>query len=264
MYSSRNFIIPLQSTDQTLKIRNIEGITTSIIKEADCTIKVELSIITIKQSSESVLIRLQFSSPSDAQSAHVLLRQALTSLKSQQIGSLPPGPVQQPVRPSLHSLYQPTITTFQDGQWPGTPGLVDPVIGRQPFVVFINGLKALIGNGCSSSQFLIPDFDLVFAKIYITFNRLSATTIQIANNDIVVGDSIIITDNGIIKCFDVVVVNGNTITLSGSSIGPITTLHRPKRWGTIDQGDQILWFGSNAGYELDSNDIIQINYLTQP
>ncbi len=83
MFSKDNFIVPL-NLDVILKIRNNKGVVVHIIKESTCTLKVIENTVLIKQSSEGKLISLDFGTNIEALDAHVLLRNALTQLKSNQ------------------------------------------------------------------------------------------------------------------------------------------------------------------------------------
>jgi hypothetical protein len=100
MFSKLNFIVPLNSNDKTLKIRNTNGLVVHMIKDPSCSIKHEGVNIYVKQSSESNLLTFNFSSTEEAADAHSVLRQNLVIL-SQNLGYTPgPGPGPGPITPS--------------------------------------------------------------------------------------------------------------------------------------------------------------------
>jgi len=82
MFNKLNFLLPLSNSSNSLKIRNVNGIIVHIIKEPTCTISINNNILTIKQSAESTTINLQFSSKTEAEDAHVILRSKLNQLNT--------------------------------------------------------------------------------------------------------------------------------------------------------------------------------------
>ena len=86
MYDKNNFIVPIE-TSTTLKIRNVNGLISHIIKEPSCTVKQNLQQLLIKQASESNTIVLDFGTSSNAQQAHILLRTGLQQLLANQTQS---------------------------------------------------------------------------------------------------------------------------------------------------------------------------------
>jgi len=157
-------------------------------------------------------------------------------------------------------IEAPNVTTV-DGEYSGISPLTDIPTGNIVGAVEVNGIDVTIGNGCNATTFLAPTWSGLFAKQY-SFTSATGSTIVISGiHDLTNADSLIITDNGIIKCFDIVTVLGNTITISGVLTTPVTTIMQPKKWGNIKQGDLLLWFGSNAGYQLDPFDKIVYKYI---
>lgn len=262
MYSKINFIVQPNPGDTTLKIRNTNGIITNIIKEPTCTIRPYGKFLKIKQSSDSNLITLDFSSDSEAIDAHILLRTAIQSILSPQ----PPLP---PVSgTSAYSndfkYFSPIISTSFDGQQiPGITPIADIVAGNMYVDVQLGGISLVVADGCNQAQFSNPQFHIVFAKVYSSFTYTSSSiTILSTPVDFQIGDSVVLNDNGTTICRDIIAISNNILMLSSPITGPITYVARTKKWGDIRQGDVPLWFGSFAGYELDSNDVLVYKYIT--
>lgn len=76
MFSSQNFLMPVNTGDKVIKIRNVNGQLAFIVRDPTCTIRQEGVWIYIKQQSESQTISLDFVSADDASTAHLLLREA--------------------------------------------------------------------------------------------------------------------------------------------------------------------------------------------
>lgn len=80
MFSTLNFIVPLNNTDKVLKIRNQTGLVAHIIRDPTCTTKQEGINIIIKQAAESNILILDFSDINEATLAHIILRDNLVQL----------------------------------------------------------------------------------------------------------------------------------------------------------------------------------------
>lgn len=80
MFSTQNFIVPLNNTDKVLKIRNQTGLVAHIIRDPTCTTKQEGLNIVIKQTAESNIITLDFASIEEATLGHIILRDNLVQL----------------------------------------------------------------------------------------------------------------------------------------------------------------------------------------
>lgn len=92
MFSKLNFIVPLNSNDKTLKIRNTNGLVVHMIKDPTCTVKQNGVNILVKQAAESNVLTLNFASSDEAKDAHIILRDNLAIL-SANLGLIPgPGP----------------------------------------------------------------------------------------------------------------------------------------------------------------------------
>jgi len=101
MFSKINFIVPLNSNDKTLKIRNIKGLVSHIIKDPTCTVIQSGININIRQAADSVMLTLDFSSIEEANDAHIILRDNL-SILANNLGIIPgPGPGPGPI-PNLN------------------------------------------------------------------------------------------------------------------------------------------------------------------
>lgn len=159
-------------------------------------------------------------------------------------------------------IESPTVTT-QDGEYTGISPLINMPAGSISVEVKVNGIDTVIGDGCTAASFLAPQWAALFAKQY-NFISATGTTVVISGvHDLEIADAVIIKDNGIIKCFDVTLVSGNTITISAPLTGPVTSVMHAKKWGNIKAGDILLWFGSKAGYQLDPvDDKIVFKYIT--
>jgi hypothetical protein len=159
-------------------------------------------------------------------------------------------------------IESPTLTT-QDGEYTGISPLINMPAGSVSVEVKVNGIDTTIGDGCTAATFLTPTWSGLFAKQY-NFISATGTTVVISGvHDLAIADALIINDNGVIKCFDITLVSGNTITISSPLTGPVTSVMHAKKWGNIKAGDILLWFGSNAGYQLDpADDKIVFKYIT--
>lgn len=81
-FNKLNFIAPLNTGDKILKIRNSSNRVVHMIKESTASVKTVTKFIHIKQSFDSNIIILDFSSADEATEAAVLLRSALDELSS--------------------------------------------------------------------------------------------------------------------------------------------------------------------------------------
>lgn len=159
-------------------------------------------------------------------------------------------------------IESPTLTT-QDGEYTGISPLVNMPSGSVSVEVKVNGVDVTIGDGCNASTFASPYWSALFAKQYPYISATGTTVVISGVHDLIIGDSLIIKDNGVIKCVDISNVVGNTLTVSAPITGPVTSVMQPKRWGNIKQGDILLWFGTGAGYELDpADDKVVFKYIT--
>lgn len=94
MFSKLNFIVPVNSNDKNIKIRNTNGLVVHMIKDPTCSVKQEGVNIFVKQQGESNTLTLNFSSSDEAKDAHIILRDNLILL-SNNLGITPgpsPGP----------------------------------------------------------------------------------------------------------------------------------------------------------------------------
>ncbi len=81
MFSKSNFVVPVEF-NTVLKIRNTQNVVVHLIKEAECTVKhVDLTLY-IKQNAESTVIALPFTTITEARDAHIILRNALETLRN--------------------------------------------------------------------------------------------------------------------------------------------------------------------------------------
>jgi hypothetical protein len=199
----------------------------------------------------------------EATDAHILLRNALDILLLNQNPPLPSFPTY--FVSHDFKMAKPTApTTFDGEQIPGIPGISDFVSGGNLITVELNGIALLVGDGCNAATFGTPKYHILFAKKFTNFTfTVNSITFTSGLNDFVFGDSVILIDNGVCICRDVVSVSLNTIILSSPITGPVTFVARPKKLGKIAKGDIPLWFGSFATYELDTIDTLVYKYLTQ-
>lgn len=158
---------------------------------------------------------------------------------------------------------QSPINTTQNGEDAGLTPLIDIPAGNVSVCVKVNGIDIIVGNGCNETTFLNPQWEALFAKPYTFTSAINNTIILNTTHDININDSLIITDNGIITCYNVINVSGLTLTISGNVLGPVTEIMHVKKWGKITQGDKLLWFGSYANYQLNTDDIITFKYITK-
>lgn len=262
LFSKLNFIVPINAGDQTLKIKNIAGVIVYIIKEPTCTIKQNAKFLSIKQSAESTLINLEFSSNTEATEAHSLLRDAVDILLDNQTPS-PPMPSY--IVSKDYKYENPTAaTTFNAEQIQGISAIQDNVAGGTMISIEVNGISVLIGDGCNAITFSAPTYHILLAKKFsISSFTTNSITISSPTNDFVAGDSIILIDGGVPVYREVSSVSGNIVILTSPVTGPITFVARPKKWSQIAKGDIPLWFGSFATYELDTTDTIAYKYITE-
>lgn len=166
--------------------------------------------------------------------------------------------------PSDDFKYTHPVNTTVDGQYSGISSLTDIPAGNVTVDILVNGLQVIVGNGCTATTFISPTWEALFAKSYSIVSNTSTTVTIAGVNYFGNSDCIIVTDNGIIKCFDILNITGNILTINGTftGTGTVTTIMQPKKWGNIKQGDVFLWFGSYANYQLDTTDIIALKYLT--
>lgn len=366
MFSTQNFIVPLNNTDKVLKIRNLTGLVAHIIRDPTCTTKQEGVNIVIKQAAESTILVLDFADITEATAAHIILRDNLVQLAINLginnnstlplhinnndwqdsiidiITTIPGSPTNgdryiaktallsvpvydmehdtvSSITVPINSIVQywdatvngttaggwvvilpeigmytsldsvssyiikwdgtnwvelnwytsldiknenPTITT-QDGQYSGISALSNNPAASAVVEVKVNGVDVIIGDGCDELSFLSPTWAGLFAKEYAFTSATGTTIVLTGPHKVKVGDSLIFIDNGIIVCYDVLTVVSNTITISTTLAGTVTAIFHVKKWGNIKQGDVLLWFGTGAGYELDTDDdTISFKYLT--
>lgn len=156
------------------------------------------------------------------------------------------------------------VATTQDGQYSGISPLVDKPAGEVSVNITVNGLNVVVGNGCNATTFLTPTWAALFAKNYaFSLATIGSNTITLVGpHELTTADSLIMTCGGVIRCYDIVGVSGNVITLSGTILAPVSFVVAPKKWSTIDIGDIMLWFGSYAMYQLQTSDVIAFEYIT--
>lgn len=159
-------------------------------------------------------------------------------------------------------IESPTLTTV-DGEYTGISPLTNMPAGNVSVEVKVNGIDITIGDGCNASTFLTPYWSGLFAKQYAFVSATGNTIVISGVHDLTMTDSLVVADNGTIKCVDITNVVGNTITVSSALTGPVASVMHPKKWGNIKLGDILLWFGSNAGYQLDpADDKVSFKYIT--
>ncbi len=153
-------------------------------------------------------------------------------------------------------------TTSVDGQNTGISALTDMPSGSVS--VFVNGVKAEIGNSCTNISFYNPTWDALFAKSYTIVSSTSTSITLSSSADFAVGNNVILVDNvGNITCLQISSIVSNTLNFLISTLNTYTNLYLPRLVGAAKLGDELLWFGSFAEYELGTTDSISYSYLTQ-
>lgn len=159
-------------------------------------------------------------------------------------------------------IESPTLTTV-DGEYTGISPLTNMPAGNVSVEVKVNGIDITIGDGCNAASFITPYWSGLFAKQYAFVSAVGTAIVISGVHDLTTTDSLIVVDNGIITCVNITNVVGNTLTISSALVGPVTSVMQPKKWGDIKLGDLLLWFGSNAGYQLDPvDDKVVFKYIT--
>ena len=113
MFSTTNFIIPITISSNSLKIRNKNNVITHIIREFLCTVRVDNNYVIIKQSAESNTIHLEFANRTEADIAHIMLRDALKQLADQNPNNTNTPPVDYFIK-SFNSLIATTLHVDSD------------------------------------------------------------------------------------------------------------------------------------------------------
>lgn len=168
MFSIENFIFPINNSSTSLKIRNKNNIVVHIIKEFSCTISINNNIVTIKQSAESSVINLSFSSKEEAGQAHILLRNSLKQLLDQNQSGGGGGPTTD----FYIKSFNPTTTTILHVD----SNISIPFIVSSIHKMWINGLY--IHN------------DLI---VYYSFNIIGNSITWKSNNEYVIDPTDVIT-----------------------------------------------------------------------
>lgn len=81
-FSKLNFITPINAGDKVIRVKNINGLMVHIIKESTATTYTKGSYLYLKQSAESNVITLDFSSEQEAKECLILLRTALATISN--------------------------------------------------------------------------------------------------------------------------------------------------------------------------------------
>jgi hypothetical protein len=150
-----------------------------------------------------------------------------------------------------------TNNTFKDGDLALNFGLSAKPSGAGYIEVKVNGVAIKIGNGYVAAN----KPDAVFAKavsnIYTVTVVGSTKEILFTNpHGLVAGDQIGFTSSvaNIFYSANPTVANPNKIAVPSSldlSGNPI--IYRIKNNATVEVGDRLLWFGSNADYQLEAD-----------
>lgn len=163
---------------------------------------------------------------------------------------------------SYDSKFQNPTTTTVDGQNSGISGLLDKPEGT--IEVQVNGKRVTLGNGCNAVTFYNPTFSCLFAKKYIIASSTSTSVSLTDASGFLTGDYVILVDNtNIITCLQISSMSGNTLNFLISTPNTYTQVYKAKLWAEINIGDELLWFGSYASYELDPTDVISYTYLSK-
>lgn len=166
------------------------------------------------------------------------------------------------IKLSLDTKFENPINTIVNGQNSGISTLLEKPEGS--IEVQVNGVRIKVGNGCTNLSFYNPDFYCLFAKRYTLTGATSTSVTLTSVIGLANGDYIILVDNlNNINCLQINTIVGNTLNFLVPTVNTYTQAYRPKLYTEINIGDELLWFGSEAGYELDSTDVISYNYLSK-
>ncbi len=262
-FSSLNFISPINPGDTVIKIKNINGITLFIIRDASAVLRIDGLYLGISQQ-QGKTINLDFASQAETLTAFMALRAALSTIALNQnrsaIGYTGSGLEGEGGGGSGYDVkHENALVTTKNGDYTGITALA--FTPEQVVLVFVNGIEVFVGNGCTATTFYTPSFDALFATEYTVVSN-TTTTVTLTNppTGLNIGDPFIVIGNTQNDCFTVTGITGNIITVSGTVVGITLDAYKPKTWlGTI-KGDKLLWFGSYSGYQLDASDIIVFSY----
>lgn len=278
-YNQFNFITPLTSTDKILKINNDKGSIMFLIRESTSTVKHIGNLVYLKQSGDANVIILDFSEESEAYNASNLLRTALDKLSknlninqsgnsgsgwnnynSDNTTATGGGVVGGTSQFSLDVKNEYCLNTLHNGDNTGITTLLDNPKGIVS--VFLNGLEVIVGNNCTPTTFLSPLWNCLFAKNY-TLSSNTTTDITLINSTGLINGDVLIVKNSLGNnyCFIIASISGNIVTITGSIIGTLTKVYKTKAYNKIEQGDELLWFGSYEGFQLDTTDKISLIYI---
>lgn len=153
-------------------------------------------------------------------------------------------------------------TTLVDGENTGISGLIQKPEG--PVSVFVNGSQAEIGNGCTTLSFYNPTFDALFAKSFTIVSSTATSVTLVSTAAFSGGAAVILVDNlGLITCLQISSITSNTLNFLIATPNTYTNIYLPKALNGVEIGDELLWFGSYAGYQLDPTDKLAYSYLTK-
>lgn len=163
--------------------------------------------------------------------------------------------------PSSGNKAMSGITTITDGDIASlTPLIYTPTDGSY-VEVYINGNHVRSGNNTVTNR------ECWFATVSAT-TILGSPTPTIANTFTTITDlsgaSYVILDADLKRVISQTGVGPYTITYEGPDKASITLAWIAEKSEAIVpiQGDYLIWFGQNKGYELDSRDRIDLNYVT--
>ena len=261
-FSSLNFITPINPGDTVIKIKNISGVTLFLIRDASAVLKIDGLILGISQQ-QGKTINLGFASKEEVMAAFIAMRAALSTISTNQnrntsgytgsglegIGGGGNG---------YDVKHEHAFITVNDGDYTGISALL--YTPEQVVLVFVNGIEVFVGNGCNTTTFYTPSFDGLFGTNYSVTSNTSTTITMPDTSGLNVGDILIVVGNVQNDCFTIASIASNVVTVTGTIIGTTTNTYKPQTWSTTSKGDKLLWFGSYAGYQLDTSDIIVFSY----
>lgn len=140
-------------------------------------------------------------------------------------------------------------------------------LGNGSYVeVEVNGVEVRVGSANIGTNITGSTFDCAFANPTPGTSFYQSST----GNTITLSDTTGLVVGSIVRILQpfaiyrtIIAINGNDITVDGATLGVITAVNLIsfRSWDTIVAGDQLRWFGSNSGYELDAADRISFDYV---
>lgn len=124
--------------------------------------------------------------------------------------------------------------------------------------VKVNGVTVSISDAWTGGAI---DFDCMFVRDLPSVSAATGTNIEFASNhNLQTGDEMIYKDGSTILYTIVDTVNTSTNIDVSDSITSLTWIYQKRNIVDIRANDIILWFQSNAGYNLDTNDRVDYEY----